>query len=294
LVELLVVIGIIAVLVAILLPALTAARKQAMAVKCAAQLREIGNAFAIYASESKGWFPPAQLQPAAGLTYNIDGTPFPQQGLGAYWYHFLQKYVTKTKLGYASSNANDRADARKSVLWACPVWEGYQSAAYTGGVNVNQPGIGMNVWPTFTASYPTPPTSYPPTKDRVFIQNWGAANQVGNFQRQVVWGRQGAERALVGDSLFWEIEAPRVPATGIIGQAMAINTVAAGNHAFSLGNTLVDCYRHGKYPPLSGDGFSHKKDGGKVAFNMLYADGHVSTEVDRTQAFRALRQRFPD
>jgi prepilin-type N-terminal cleavage/methylation domain-containing protein len=54
LVELLVVIGIIALLIAILLPSLARARAQANAVKCAAQMRDIGNQLMIYATANKG------------------------------------------------------------------------------------------------------------------------------------------------------------------------------------------------------------------------------------------------
>jgi prepilin-type N-terminal cleavage/methylation domain-containing protein/prepilin-type processing-associated H-X9-DG protein len=57
LVELLVVIGIIALLVSILLPALNRARSQANTVKCLANLRSIGQAIVLYASENKGSYP---------------------------------------------------------------------------------------------------------------------------------------------------------------------------------------------------------------------------------------------
>jgi prepilin-type N-terminal cleavage/methylation domain-containing protein len=57
LVELLVVIGIIALLISILLPALSRARTQAVKVQCAAQLRQWGLGLAQYSGENKGSFP---------------------------------------------------------------------------------------------------------------------------------------------------------------------------------------------------------------------------------------------
>lgn len=57
LVELLVVIGIIALLISILLPSLSRAREAAVRVQCASQLRSIGQSIAMFANEHRGRLP---------------------------------------------------------------------------------------------------------------------------------------------------------------------------------------------------------------------------------------------
>jgi prepilin-type N-terminal cleavage/methylation domain-containing protein/prepilin-type processing-associated H-X9-DG protein len=71
LVELLVVIGIIALLIGMLMPALSAARERANRTKCLANLRTLGQAMVMYANQSKNWLPNANPK---GTTNDYDGT----------------------------------------------------------------------------------------------------------------------------------------------------------------------------------------------------------------------------
>ncbi|HEV2295207.1 MAG TPA: type II secretion system protein [Tepidisphaeraceae bacterium] len=291
LVELLVVIGIIAILVAILLPALQSARKQAAAVKCAAQMREIGTAFQMYSMENKGWWPVGVRQSSGADPYSLYDHVF-TNSFGPYWFNFLSKYVTKTKQGVASGTASDAVDSRNTVLWGCPEWTGYSSTTI-GGINRVQTGFGMNIWPSFTATHPT--TSFPPPRERAAIFGTGAG-AVGKFYKQVQWTKP-SERALVGDSRFWESSSdpcPRDPGDPSRGNFPAQPNINNSVYNTLPGQTRVDVYRHGKYPRLSStNSQTFEKTGGKVGYNVLFCDGHVAMANDQRMAYEAWRMRFP-
>ena len=92
LVELLVVIGIIALLVGILLPVLNRARETANQIKCAANLHSIGEGMAIYIAENKGYLPASNFYYAIPIpsnpSVNMGGASAPVNGYG-HWSAYL-------------------------------------------------------------------------------------------------------------------------------------------------------------------------------------------------------------
>jgi prepilin-type N-terminal cleavage/methylation domain-containing protein/prepilin-type processing-associated H-X9-DG protein len=105
LVELLVVIGIIALLISILLPALSKARESANTIKCASNLRSIGEGVAQYISDFKGILPPSNIYVGFSISPN-NTNQLPQQAVQGYvhWSSFIlgQKGSTSVPVSFAS------------------------------------------------------------------------------------------------------------------------------------------------------------------------------------------------
>jgi prepilin-type N-terminal cleavage/methylation domain-containing protein len=94
LVELLVVIGIIALLISILLPALNRARGQAKQVQCLSNLRQLGQAMLMHANEHRQHFPLAGLVWADKKTLQPnDNTPAQMNDAGMRNYSYMKKLL---------------------------------------------------------------------------------------------------------------------------------------------------------------------------------------------------------
>jgi len=157
LVELLVVIGIIALLISILLPSLNRARETANRVKCASNLRQIGQAIMLYANDNKGNYPRTTMGTTQGFTFN------PTWGTGS--------TSTDPFLGTSIPSANDVTAALYLLLrtqditpevFTCPS-SNAEKWDFGGGANTAQnwsnwngtTGIARNLSYSYQNPYPS-------------------------------------------------------------------------------------------------------------------------------------------
>jgi prepilin-type N-terminal cleavage/methylation domain-containing protein/prepilin-type processing-associated H-X9-DG protein len=319
LVELLVVIGIIALLISILLPALASARAQANSVKCMSNLKQLGIAWRLYADEHKGAAVPARVG-GPGITttgrvpYNLWGFTYGAPALvagqssteAAWWVNFLSHYLAKSMKGGAGDTDQATSGRSREQAWWCPAWtplyESRAGIADTSEMQHHYSGYSINPCPTYTSSYPRVGSS----PGVINAEDEGlqiVLNSNGTVKTPVGWLKTNrythpAERALIGDCnyqilLAWP--AP-LPAGSFPSQhANAPDTGDDGKNSTIVGQTTFDWYRHGKYPGLlvgGGDGY-FDKNGGKVAYNILYADGHVASSTDKSESYKSIRVRYP-
>lgn len=104
LIELCIVIAVIAILVSMLLPALSNVREKVKGIACAGNLRQCGTALSMYTDDFSGWIPP----------YMLDSYGY--SGASAYWMSFLisGRYLS------GADNAAEVSDSKYMNVIRCP------------------------------------------------------------------------------------------------------------------------------------------------------------------------------
>jgi len=210
LVELLVVIGIIALLIAILMPTLGRARESANSLKCEAQQHQILEALMLHAHEHRGYLPMTGY-PVAGLDPVSLEDPLMQRydyyGTDAGTYHLMSVLgALAPQLGVqinTQSKATVEADIRQGVfrqIFTCPsdrdadslgstVWEGGQAynsyvfndSACGWGTSVNNDGSSLRSMPNVHSRLRGKLASFPHPAELFLIAD-GAKRSDGGWQ----------------------------------------------------------------------------------------------------------------
>jgi prepilin-type N-terminal cleavage/methylation domain-containing protein/prepilin-type processing-associated H-X9-DG protein len=257
LVELLVVIGIIALLISILIPALGNARRSSNTVKCLSNLRQIGIAYQMYAIEHRGHWPVA--------VHEVGNTKFPVAEERR-WPDLTAPFVSSTQQFKYDDLETIRAN---SVVWGCPEWTKtieYDPAKFADKVRV---GYGMNYYPLFFEDGDL--------KNLAYITS-DANGQRGRYTKQTEW-RQASERGLIADSITHVLGTPAT--FGPTSPMMPFDYSANSTGSIPAGTFYVDSTRHLK--PNTKKSVAYQTAG----VNMLFCDGHAAT-VSPKDAWNAI------
>ncbi|MDB5322044.1 MAG: N-terminal cleavage protein [Phycisphaerales bacterium] len=280
LVELLVVIGIIALLISILLPTLSSARRNANTVKCLSNLRQISTAMHLYADDFRGAipvvrqdYPDPDVNPTASSRY--------------YWWDMITPYLARLNKSTTAQTADELNEARQTVIWGCTEWDSRADVTLS---NAFYPGYGMNVNPYYTPSFSTFDRSQaicrwgpPPVNNSVYL---GRYYKLGSIS-------SSSERMMIADAFLWIVDARASSGSGtasLPGQPVDWVNGYAGKTG-QAGQMDYDLYRHAGKPPSVVGGFYSKT--GKVACNAVFFDGHAATLNGIDEAYKAILIKAP-
>lgn len=282
LVELLVVIGIMAILIAMLLPALNRSRMQATLVQCQSNLRQIGLGLNMYAGTNKD-----QL-PLGYVSQNLNGTPMTMNGAntGTHWVLLLQTAINpKYGENWISSAQSGGEVAKLRELFLCPDAPGDRSLALNSSA---------------TTSYLCHPILMPFLYPNGGVYEWYGTGKI--------WKKSQVKRSSE-IAIIWDGSTALNPATGVFAPVSQV-PVAVNIDRFGLARNNNRGLNSNNYfdgsTPVSAEGsiemqpnisgalqipfptyvntdtdrnphnfrFRHRKD---TALNALMLDGHVET-----------------
>ena len=239
LVELLVVIGIIALLIGIILPAVAGARRNAATVKCASNLRSLGQAIHLYVNEQKGYVPTHRALYAGNVRVP--------------WYDQLARYVfNRPALGTtpATSTIMNQPDFDRSLFASCPA---FQFVKVAGALAVFQTstGYGINQVPLAPLTIAEVPVN---EYFNYFVQEGATPTSGKGRYFKLNELKNPANRAMMADMNGY-------------GGLQAILGGIEPQWAEPPGNNIpgdLDYFRHGRV-----------RDYTRGGANVLFCDGHV-------------------
>lgn len=266
LVELLVVIGIIALLVSLLLPALGKARRSANTLKCMSNLRQFGQAHLMYTNDNKGVI---VLPVIPDPDFKIAN---PGNSESVFWFQRLSIYINRNE----SRGSTVQSGKLNAVVRGCPEWEGLDNTG-DGVIDTDKVGYGMSrrlLSPASRTRYHAPynpDPRIPPTSPGNGAQGTDLAS---SDYRAPYWKlsmvKKPASRILFGDSRQSYLD----PSTASSGGWLAINT--------PLSASSGDIGRHSPVRRVnSADSATAKtaepNNYKRMRANYAFVDGHVET-----------------
>lgn len=138
--ELLIVVGIIAILASILLPTLKLVRTMARTAVCAASMRQAGLGTMAYSVDHRGLMPRTRSSGGTGWIGSV--SPYVESSAD----DGSQNAVDGSSIGNAAQAA------RRDVLWGCPEWAGNRLRMEYASSGFFYNGFGMNAWLAATST----------------------------------------------------------------------------------------------------------------------------------------------
>jgi prepilin-type N-terminal cleavage/methylation domain-containing protein/prepilin-type processing-associated H-X9-DG protein len=293
LVELLVVIGIIALLIGILLPSLNKAREASKTIKCAANLRSVGQGMAMYLAANKQVFPAAYIyKPTPGRT-PADHETTPVLGY-IHWSAFIYGSLPASSAqeafmcpslddgGLPPSNPKPGDEIPGQVSDPDTTAGNYDEQVRRCAYTVNEAIVPRNKFKKGIRS----------TENPLFVNRYVSAGRVRNSSEVVLATEYWADWRLIADPASPNVVKSHRPVSGYLpigGDAQNLtDSVARESATETHTRVLPDSVA---YPVTPADqdntlvwvGRNHgrrgttKKNAPKT--NFLYVDGHVETKT---------------